>query len=264
MLPILEFLADKKEHRIREIAEFMANKFRLTEEEKRQLVPSGQQEVLFNRISWACSYLKKACLLETPQRGSWRIAPRGLETLASNPSRVNMGFLKQFPEYQAFRAIRRSRENGREETEVETTVTPLESLEAVYRKLREELVSELLERIKSMPPSFFERLVIDLLLRMGYGGSRLDAGKAIGRSGDGGIDGIINEDKLGLDSIYIQAKRWDGTVSRPEVQKIRGCAAGQAREKGRLHHNFRIQQRGKDVCREHREPHRADRWRPAC
>lgn len=214
--------------------QILAADFKLTDEERNQLLPSGRQQTFVNRIAWANTYLRKATLLESTRRGFCKISNRGLDVLAQNPLIVNIPFLLQFPEFVEFRA-RRSDQNGDESapTDVLETRTPEESLEIEYQKIRDNLASQMLDRIKQTSPDFFERLVVELLVKVGYGGSRSDAGKAIGRSGDGGIDGIIKEDKLGLDVIYIQAKRWDETVvGRPDVQQFAGALQGQGAGKG--------------------------------
>lgn len=238
MLPLLRFAADGKDHTLRESVDILAAEFDLTSSERNELLPSGQQPIFNNRAGWASSYLKKAGLLESPRRGVFRITPRGSTVLAENPPRIDIRFLERFPEFIEFRnASRNSRETetrGTIESAVAATTeqTPEEALEAAYQSLRISLAQDILARILSCSPTFFERLVIELLVKMGYGGSRRDAGERIGQSGDGGIDGIIKEDRLGLDTIYIQAKRWQGSVGRPEIQKFVGALQGQRAKKG--------------------------------
>jgi restriction system protein len=196
-------------------------------------LPSGQQTVFDNRVGWARTHLKKAVLLEYPKRGFFQITERGRDLLTQNPTKINIKFLNQFPEHIEF--LNSKKDNDKSEPEIIETseTTPQESIEFGYQKIRKELELELLNRVKSCSPDFFERLVVDLLVKMGYGGSRRDAGRAIGKSGDGGIDGIIKEDKLGLDIVYVQAKRWDNTVvGRPEIQKFVGALHGQRARKG--------------------------------
>jgi len=231
MLPLLRFYADGKEHTFRESVDVLAKEFNLTEEERRELLPSGQQALFDNRVGWARTYMKKAGLIEAPRRGVNRIAARGVDVLKRKPGRIDVGFLTQFQEFKDFRALRHTKSEEPAEMDLNSR-TPEEALEDGYQKLRTDLVSELLQRLKSCSPSFFERLVVEVVVKMGYGGTRKDAGKAIGRAGDGGIDGIIKEDKLGLDAIYIQAKRWDNTVGRPEIQKFVGALTGQRAKKG--------------------------------
>lgn len=230
MLPLLKFTSDKKEHSIREAIEYLANLFKLNEQERKELLPSGQQYVFDNRVSWACTYLKKAGLLESTRRSFFRITDLGLDVLSKNPPGINVKFLEQFPQFVEFRNLRREKEEERQEEELEQT--PQELLEYGYQKIKRDLSQELLNLVKQSSPRFFEKLVVDLLIRMGYGGSLKDAGKAIGQSGDGGIDGIIKEDKLGLDVIYIQAKRWDNVVGSKEVRNFVGSLAGQHASKG--------------------------------
>jgi restriction system protein len=227
MLPILRIVKDGEEHKMREVIEKAAEMFNLSHEERTQLLPSGKQYRYENRIGWARTYLKKAGLLSTPSRGLIKITERGKEVLKKNPPKIDTNFLEQFPEYLEFK-------NYTRETEPEQTsdLTPEEILDGSYQDLRNELAHDLLERVKSCSPEFFERLVIDLLVGMGYGGSRSDAGQRVGKSGDGGIDGIIKEDKLGLDVINVQAKRWQNTVGRPEIQAFVGSLAGNRAKKG--------------------------------
>ena len=232
MLPLLRMASDKEEHVFREAVDTLASEFNLTDEERRELLPSGQQEVFSNRVGWARTYMKKAGLLETPRRGRLKISQRGLDVLAQNPQKINVTFLDQFKEFQEFRTFKREKTTIKEKDEIETVTTPEEALENAYQNLRSDLASDLLQQIKDSPPSLFEKIVVELLVKMGYGGSRKDAGKAIGKSGDEGIDGIIKEDRLGLDIIYIQAKRWENTVGRPEIQKFAGALQGQRARKG--------------------------------
>ena len=232
MLPLLRFAADGNEHSLREAIEGLTEKFGLTDTERKELLPSGQQATFDNRVAWARTYMSKAGLLEPTRRGYFRITSRGGDELAKNPREINVKFLEQFPEFIEFRTRRREREETTETVETEDLQTPAELLETAYQKLREDLSADLLKLVKECSPAFFERLVIDLLVKMGYGGTRKEAGKAIGRSGDEGIDGIINEDRLGLDVIYIQAKRWEASVGRPEIQKFAGALQGNRAKKG--------------------------------
>lgn len=236
MLPLLEFLADEKEHSLRNCTNSLAEVFKLSEEEKRKLLPSGQQEIFHNRVGWAKFYLEKAGLVQTVRRGVYKITSTGRKVLNDDPETVDNKFLEQFPSFVEF--MKNSSQSSNDKTEEkskqlqEDTATPEESFEYAYQKLRKELANELLETIKSCSPEFFEKLVVDLLISMGYGGSRKDAGEAIGKTNDEGIDGIIKEDRLGLDTIYIQAKRWQSCVGRPEIQKFAGALQGQRAKKG--------------------------------
>jgi len=195
-------------------------------------LPSGRQATFNNRVGWARTYLTKAGLIELPKRGHFHITPRGLDALKKNPPKINIPFLEQYPESVEFRTRDKETDHaGTEDTENDEK-TPEESLESAYQKVHKGLASELIQTVKNCSPEFFERLVVDVLIKMGYGGSRKEAGQAVGRSGDGGIDGIIKEDRLGLDIIYIQAKRWENTVGRPDVQKFAGALQGHRAKKG--------------------------------
>jgi restriction system protein len=218
-------------HSKQEAIDHISGLFKLTEEERKELLPSGRQYIIDNRVGWANTYLKKAGLLESPRRSVFQITDQGLEVLKKVPKEINVKFLEQFPGFVEFRKIGRD-EQAPEKDKGTGEQTPQEALEYGYQKLRKDLAQELLQSVKQMSPQFFERLVVELLLAMGYGGSLRDAGKAIGQTGDGGIDGIIKEDKLGLDVIYIQAKRWDGVVGRPEIHKFVGALAGKRANKG--------------------------------
>lgn len=236
MLPVLKLAADGSEHKFSQAVEQLANEFELTTEERNELLPSGSQAVFNNRVGWARSYLKQAGLLASSKRGFFNITEKGKELLATNPPKVDISVLEQYPEFIEFKNRKKeksgSESQAEEQTEQESTQTPEDALSSAYKKLRSALETEVITSVKEASPSFFERLVVDLLVKMGYGGNRQDAGKALGKSGDGGIDGIINEDRLGLDVIYIQAKRWEGSVGRPEIQKFAGALQGQRARKG--------------------------------
>lgn len=230
MLPLLKFSGDKKEHSIREAINHISELFNLTDEEKREILPSGQQQVINNRTAWAKTYLKKAGLLESTRRSYFIITEKGLDVLKENPVEIDMPYLKRFPEFIEFTTIKKQEKQSLSQEEQQQT--PQELLGLSYQQINDELSQEILKSIKETQSDFFERLVVELLLKMGYGGSRKDAGEAIGKSGDEGIDGIIKEDKLGLDTVYIQAKKWEGTVGRPEIQKFVGALHGQGAKKG--------------------------------
>jgi len=229
MLPLLRHIDDGKEHSNREITQALAEHFQMSQEELNRLLPSGRQKVFTNRVAWAKADLKMAGLIQTPRRGISVITQRGLEVLSRKPERIDRNLLKQFPEYTEKIS---SKKAVPEVDKEEPQATPQENLENAYQSLRQELAGELLEQIKSSSPGFFETLVIDLLVRMGYGGTMQDAGQSMGRAGDEGIDGIIKEDRLGLDVIYVQAKRWENPVSRPEIQKFAGALQGKRARKG--------------------------------
>ena len=238
MLPLLQFAEERKtEISTDDAVEALATSLGLTEEDLKEMLPSGLQRTFVNRIGWATTYMKKANLLESTRRGYYRITPRGRELLRKKPAMINVKILKQYPEFLEFQKLKGTRSGEKTTTAKESidgsTATPSEALETAYENLRDELIDELLTKLKQSSPSFFERIVVELLVKMGYGGSRADAGKAIGRSGDGGIDGIIKEDKLGLDVVYIQAKRWDNNpVGRPDVMQFAGALQAQKANKG--------------------------------
>lgn len=236
MLPVLKLASDGEEHKFSQAVEELADEFSLTSEERNELLPSGSQAVFNNRVGWARSYLKQAGLLASPKRGFFTITQRGKELLTTNPAKVDVSVLAQYPEFVEFKSRKKEKNEFEAQPELlseqDATQTPEDALASAYSKLRKSLESEILSAVKEVSPSFFERLVVDLLVKIGYGGNRLDAGKALGKSGDGGIDGIINEDRLGLDVIYVQAKRWEGAVGRPEIQKFAGALQGQRAKKG--------------------------------
>ncbi len=237
MLPLLKLTSDNKVHKFRDVVESLAEYFDLTEEEKRELLPSGNQAIFDNRVGWARFYLTKAGLLKSEKRGTHQITEQGLNFLKTNPTELRTKDLANFKDFKDFTESI-SKKNKSKEKEIsiletrETNETPEEALEYAYQKLKYDLSRDLLDTIKNCSPFFFENLVVDLLTKMGYGGSRKDAGKAIGKSNDGGIDGIIKEDKLGLDTIYIQAKRWDNTVPVREVRDFAGALLSKKARKG--------------------------------
>ena len=236
MLPLLKLVADKQEHKYRDLIENLATEFQVTEDERKELLASGNQAIFDNRVGWAKTYLKKSGLLDSPKRATFVITELGLQTLKKNPNRIDAKYLKQFPAFLEFQKASRNDNDTEEEiVSVETNQqTPEENLDKAYQRIRKSLASELLNKVVELSPTFFERLVVELLVKMGYGGSIKDAGRAIGKSGDEGIDGTIKEDKLGLDIIYIQAKRWKpgNVVGRPELHKFVGALAGQGAKKG--------------------------------
>jgi restriction system protein len=239
MFPTLQFSADGKEHSAKELVDSLAVRFSLTPAELSETLPSGQKLVFSNRAGWATTYLKKAGLLTAIRRGVFRITQQGAEVLRTRPQGIDNEFLRRYSiEFREFCEVRELAPDSKPEVQaplvqrVESRQTPEELLERSYQTLRTELASAILQRVLAGSPEAFERLVVELLVAMGYGGSRKDAGEAVGRSGDGGIDGIIKEDRLGLDTIYIQAKRWDQPVSRPEIQKFVGALQGVRARKG--------------------------------
>lgn len=234
MKPLLSLFGDGEEHSNRECHDRIVEELGITHLQSTELLKSGRQTRLANRIAWALSYMGQAGLVETTGRGKRTITDRGLQALRDDTDRIDIPYLSQFPEFQIFRGRARSTAEPRSSsvlTDV-SVATPQEALEESFKLLRASLAQDLLERIKAASPSFFENLVVELLVSMGYGGSREDAGEAVGRSGDGGIDGIIKEDRLGLDFIYVQAKRWNATVGRPDIQAFAGSLEGQRARKG--------------------------------
>ena len=233
MLPLLKFAGDRKEHSLSDAVDYLADEFELSEDERKEMLPSGKQKLFHNRVAWAVTYIRKAGLIESPKRGFFNITERGQQVLSQNIEKIDIKFLNQFPEFVEFRKPKKKPPIA---TPIVDTIpddkNPEETLEAAYQELQDGLASELLQTVKQCSPDFFERLVVDVLIKMGYGGSIKEAGQAVGKTSDGGIDGIIKEDKLGLDIIYIQAKRWEGTVGRPEIQKFAGALQGQRAKKG--------------------------------
>lgn len=235
-LPMLEVLADGKEWSARELRDALAARFKLTDAERAQLIPSGKQRLFDNRVGWAKTYMDKAGLVTTVRRGVYAISPLGKKTLGSKPKRIDAGFLEQFESFRVFISggVETGAVVGSKDAIASDSVliTPQERLAAAYRAIRAGLEQELLDAVSKASPSFFETVVVELLVKMGYGGSRQDAGQALGRSGDGGIDGMIKEDHLGLDAIYVQAKRWKNTVGRPDIQAFAGSLEGERARKG--------------------------------
>lgn len=229
MLPVLQFYEDKLEHTKQEAIDAIALKFNLTDVERTDILPSGGQFRFDNRLSWAIIYLFKSGLLNRPSRARYVITDRGLTVLNEKPKKITMKYLEKFPEYREFRNYKKEVEAKPNENEIST---PQERLESNYLELRAQLSHDLLERVMKSSPTFFEKLVVKLLVKLGYGGSMTDAGQAVGRSGDDGIDGIIKEDKLGLDIVNIQAKRWEKPVGRPDIQAFAGSLEGQRSKKG--------------------------------
>ncbi|MEB2333515.1 MAG: restriction endonuclease [Anaerolineaceae bacterium] len=232
MLPLLKIAEDGQEHSGQEFLERLAECFNLSDDELNELLPSGKQTRFYNRVGWARTYLIKSKLLEMPRRSFYKITERGKEVLKSNPDRIDMNYLKRFPEYIEFKSKENEKDKGEQKEENTEESTPEEILDGAYQEIRDNLALEVLENVMSCSPAFFERLVVELLVAMGYGGSRRDAARAVGQTGDEGIDGIIDEDRLGLDTIYIQAKKWANNVGRPEIQKFVGALAGKRARKG--------------------------------
>jgi restriction system protein len=232
MRPWLELTSDGQEHALQDVIARLAESFSLSDAERSEMLPSGFQAKFTNRVAWAATHLNKAGAIARVGKGRYRITDRGRQILGSGEP-ISVATLAKFPEYQEFKSGGKQAKGAGRSPALED-VTPAEAIETAVSSVRQAVSSELLDRIKAAPPDFFERLVVDLLLAMGYGGSRRDAGAAVGRSGDGGIDGVIKEDRLGLDAVYVQAKRWDGPVGRPAVQMFAGSLDGQKATKGVL------------------------------
>jgi restriction system protein len=238
MLPLLTLVADGQEHKISETIDAVADQLGLSDDDRNLLLPSGTQTQLHNRISWAITYLTKSRLMEKVGRGRFRIAPRGINVLKESPARIDNAFLNQFEEYRAFK-MKKLQPDLLEATPspgaadvIISDDTPEEQLEAAYKVLRETLADELLTRVRTMKPKRFEQLVVDVLVAMGYGGTRGDAAQVVGKSGDGGIDGVIKEDRLGLDMVYIQAKRYESDVGPAAIREFVGSLGEHKAHKG--------------------------------
>ncbi len=231
MLPLMQLIADGQPHEMRLATEALGQQFRLTPAEWQEMLPSGRAPLFYNRLAWAKTHLKKAGLIEQPRRGVIAISARGKQVLASKPSRIDIRLLQTFPEYRQPLSGSLPESPSMAQTPA-SELSPEETLESAFLVLRRELADDVLLNVKQCSPQFFEELVVKLLLRMGYGGSREEAGRAMGRSGDGGIDGIINEDRLGLDAIYLQAKRWEGSVGAGEIRDFKGALDAKGAQKG--------------------------------
>jgi len=233
MLPLLRLVGDGQEHGYSEVVDILGRELNLKEEDKKEMLGGGRRTRFESRIITARNYLQRACIIESAGWGRFRITERGLEVLKNNPAKINVKFLQQFSEFRQSQAIPVQNNHSDADIEDGEKATPQEVLEEAYQLVKGQLAQDLLDRVKTASPKFFEQLVVDLLVAMGYGGSRKDAGRAIGQTGDGGIDGIIKEDRLGLDVIYIQAKRWEETVvGRKEIQSFAGALMGNKARKG--------------------------------
>jgi restriction system protein len=240
MLPVLE-LAAQGETSIQACIAALADRLGLTADQRGEVLPSGRQTVFANRVHWAKTYLSQAGLLDITRRGHFKATPRGLEILARHPERVDNEVLVQFPEFLAFRERSRTRSDTPQRTldvysldDLAPSATPEERIEAAHGEITNELRAALLDRVMRGTPHFFEKVVVDLLTSMGYGGSRPDAGRRVGKTADGGIDGVINEDPLGLDIVYLQAKRYapGNTVGVDKVREFAGSLVERGAAKG--------------------------------
>lgn len=238
MLPLLQLAADGKEHSVKEAMELLAEELGIADADRQIMLPSGTQTRYYNRLTWATTYLCKSLLLEKTARGRFKITSRGLEALKARPAKINNAFLERFEEYRAFKN-KKNKKSGMtigsidpQVEDIEPESTPDERLDAAYKDLRETLADDLMDRVRASSPKFFEHLVVDLLVKMGYGGTHGAAAQVVGKSGDGGIDGVIPEDRLGLDMVYVQAKKWDKPVGPDEIRKFVGSLGEQKAHKG--------------------------------
>lgn len=227
MLPLLTFASDGKEHRLREAIDAMSDHFGLTDAERHEQIPCGAEKI-YDHVTWAKTYMKQAVLLEYPKRGFFKITERGRSVLAQKPAKIDLTLLRQYPEFVEFRARTSSNSpDAAPETTPIADATPEELLESGFRQIRQQIEFQLLDRVKANPPEFLEQLALQLLKRMGYGDSLPESGKRVGGPGDGGVDVVIKEDKLGLDVLFVQAKRYTtGSVGRPEIQGFVGALQG--------------------------------------
>lgn len=235
MLPVLETVSDGEQWAMKNVTTSVSERFGLTDDERAEMLPSGVARVIVNRVAWAKLYLKEAGLLESLKRGQVRITPAGSAVLSERPQKIDMKFLERFPSYLAWRARKNTTRSAAvvKTTDDDSSDTPEDRIDSAYLEMRSVLADELLQQIRECDDRFFERLVVELLVAMGYGGSFEDAGRAVGRTGDGGIDGVIKEDKLGLDQVVIQAKKWSSNaVGRPDVQSFAGSMEGFRASKG--------------------------------
>ncbi|MDI6698281.1 MAG: restriction endonuclease [Candidatus Saccharicenans sp.] len=232
MLPVLKVLSDGQEHKRLEIVEKVADYFNLAPEERQALLPSGAMRIIVSRVGWARTYLLKAGLVTRTKRGHYKISEEGLKLLEKNPDTINVKTLLQYEEFRKWSSREEHDSGQRDIIDATKADSPEEAIEKNAKLLNDLLADELLERVKKLNPYQFERLVLDLLLKMGYGGALKESGMLTGGAGDEGIDGIIKEDKLGLDMIYLQAKKWENVVGRPEIQKFAGALLGKKANKG--------------------------------
>lgn len=236
MLPLLQFTSDGEEYHIKEAVDPISEYFGLTPEDKQKVMGNSKQSVIYYRIHWANTYLKKAGLLSSSRRGYIQITERGRSVLREKPNKVDSHFLMRFPEFVEFKSSSKTDSESDVETDSNdvSELAPKELIDSTYKSIVNDLADQLLESVLSASPAFFEKLVVDLLLAMGYGSALQDAGQTTQISNDGGIDGYIQEDKLGLDTVYIQAKRWaiDNTIGRPQIQAFVGSLMGEGATKG--------------------------------
>jgi len=234
MLPLLKFTSDEKEHHVRDMIDHLADVFQLSTEERRTLLPSGNDIAFDNKVKWARLYLGKAGLLESKRVGYWKITKSGLQVLSQHPSRIDVKLLEQLPQYREWKKTfsKETKKEAPDKVKVIEEQTPEEALEYGYQQMRNDLRQQLLKEVRNVSSRFFEKLVVDLLVKMGYGGTVRDAARVVGGTGDEGIDGVIKEDRLGLDTIYVQAKQWQNPVGRPKLMEFVGALKGQKANRG--------------------------------
>lgn len=238
MLPLLQIAADGQEHTISDLLDTLATRMAISVEDQELMLPSGTQTIYYNRVCWAITFLSKSLLLEKTGRGRYKIMPRGIDVMGCNLNRIDNKFLDQFPEFREFKTKKALKAQDtrkvREQSALPETaeITPAEQLEAAYEELRDTLADDLQRRMRESTPKFFEHLVIRLLVAMGYGGGQIDRAEVTGKSGDEGIDGVIREDRLGLDMVYVQAKKWDNSVGPGEIDKFVGSLMRKKATKG--------------------------------
>lgn len=230
MLPLMRLIADGQEHAVRDATLRIGQQFHLSESEWAEMLPSGRAPLFYNRLAWAKTHLKKAGLIYQPKRGMIAITDRGRQVLSTQPNKIDLRLLEKFP--LSTQPILTAGTMAVDAAASGVNASPEEVLERAHAEISQDLADDLIETVKQCSPEFFERLVVKLLLNMGYGGSQIEAGKAVGRSGDGGIYGVINEDRLGLDAIYIQAKRWEGSVGEGPIRDFKGALDAKGANKG--------------------------------
>jgi restriction system protein len=228
MRPLLDLHTDGLEHTNRDLVNTLAKQLDLTEDQRREMLPSGRAKLFDNRVGWAKTYLSNSGLIESPRRAVSIITERGKQLLSTHQGPINLKILNELPD----KPVKSVPSISASEIPESSEISPQESVENAHQQIRRDIERSLLDKIAANPPEFLERVVVDLIVKMGYGGNLKDAGQAIGRSGDEGIDGIIKEDPLGLDTIYLQAKRYEGTIGRPDIQKFAGALQGQRAKKG--------------------------------
>lgn len=233
--PFLEFASDGEVHSVSDAREEIAKRLNLTEDDLSEMISNGRVSKFAAFLGWVKAYLKQAELIEDVKRGHFKVTQRGLDVLRENPRPFDSKYLMKFEEFRRFQNRKKQATDDKGDASsngISVQVSPEEQIESAFSEIKDKLSDELLVTVKSCSSAFFERLIVDVLIAMGYGGSRKEAGQSVGKSGDGGIDGIIKEDRLGLENIYLQAKRWEGSVGSPEIHKFVGALHGKQATKG--------------------------------